>query len=69
MDTNSSRQKDNATNAGPSEERIQESITRYHHEVNITDGGEFLDDALRMKDQPLEEPIKKSSQGSYKHLF
>lgn len=23
------------------------------HEVNITDGGEFLDDGIRMKDQPF----------------
>jgi hypothetical protein len=36
-------------------EGIQESIYPYHHEVNITDGGEFLDDAIRMKDQPLGE--------------
>jgi hypothetical protein len=38
-----------------SEEEIQESIYPYHHEVNITDGGEFLDDAIRMKDQPFGE--------------
>jgi hypothetical protein len=38
-----------------SEEGIQESIYSYDHEVNITDGGEFLDDAIRMNDQPLGE--------------
>ena len=34
-------------------ESIQESIQPYQHEVNITDGSEFLDDAIRTKDQPL----------------
>ena len=37
------------------EDGLQESINPLHHETNITDGGEFLDDAIRMKDQPLEE--------------
>ena len=69
MDTNSSRQKGDPTNGGASEEQIQDSITQYHHEVNITDGGEFLDDAIRMKDQPIEEANKKPSPVSYKHLF
>ncbi len=33
---------------------IQESIyPDVQHEFNVTDGGEFLDDAIRMKDQPL----------------
>jgi hypothetical protein len=36
-------------------EETQESIYPYHREVNITDGGEFLDDAIRVKDQPLAE--------------
>ena len=40
------------------EEEIQESIHQQHHDVNITDGGEFLDDAIRMNDQPLGETIK-----------
>jgi hypothetical protein len=34
---------------------IQESIYPPQHEINVTDGGEFLDDAIRMKDQPLGE--------------
>jgi hypothetical protein len=38
-----------------SQEGIQESIYSYVHEVNITDGGEFLDDAIRTRDQPLGE--------------
>jgi hypothetical protein len=40
---------------------IQESIYQEQHEVNITDGGEFLDDAIRMKDQPLSETIVKEN--------
>jgi hypothetical protein len=32
------------------------SIYPYQHEVNITDGGEFLDDAIRMEDQPFGKP-------------
>jgi hypothetical protein len=34
-------------------EEIQLSTYPYLHEINITDGCEFLDDAIRMKDQPL----------------
>jgi hypothetical protein len=49
---------------------VQESIRPFPHETNITDGGEFLDDAIRMKDQPIVETNEKSLQkGSYKHLF
>jgi hypothetical protein len=32
------------------------SVNPYHHEENVMDGSEFLDDAIRMKEQPLEEP-------------
>ena len=34
-------------------EEVQESIYSHQHEINITDGGEFLDDGIRMKDQPF----------------
>jgi hypothetical protein len=34
-------------------EEIQESINPYPPEINITEGSEFLDDAIRMEDQPL----------------
>jgi len=34
-----------------SEER-QESIHPYQHEINIMEGSEFLDDAIRTEDQP-----------------
>jgi hypothetical protein len=44
----------------------QESIKPLNHETNITDGGEFLDDAIRMKDQPLEEkPIEENQQTKF----
>ena len=45
---------------------LQESIKSLNHETNITDGGEFLDDAIRMKDQPLEEkPIEENQQTKF----
>jgi hypothetical protein len=51
------------TNNGyASREEIQESIYPYHHEINITDGCEFLDDAIRMKDQSLGETIMKENE-------
>ncbi|MES1217814.1 MAG: hypothetical protein ABUT20_20075 [Bacteroidota bacterium] len=40
----------------------QESIPLYQHEINITDGGEFLDDAIRMKDQPFDEKVVKENE-------
>ena len=41
---------------------IQDSTYPYQHEINITDGGEFLDDAIRMKDQPLRETTVKENE-------
>jgi hypothetical protein len=38
----------------PSEE-IPDLLHPFEHDVNTSEGGEFLDDALRMKDQPLGE--------------
>ncbi len=43
------------------EEGVQESIFQHIHELNITDGGEFLDDAIRIKDQPLRLPKRKKN--------
>ena len=43
-------------------EGIQESIYPSQHEINITDGGEFLDDAIRMKDQPLGKTTAKENE-------
>ena len=45
-----------------SSEEVQESIYPYQHEINITDGGEFLDDAIRMQDQPLGETTVKENE-------
>ena len=36
-------------------EELQESIYPNHHDSDISDGAEFLDDGARMKDQPLAE--------------
>lgn len=47
-------------NRPPSEE-VQESINPDQHEINIADGGEFLDDALRMKEQPLGDTTRKDN--------
>ena len=41
-----------------SEDGVPE-IIQYQHEVNTSEGSEFLDDAIRMIDQPLEVHIKK----------
>ena len=48
------------------EDGHQESIKPFQIETNITDGSEFLDDAIRMKDQPLEEkPIEENQQTKF----
>jgi hypothetical protein len=36
-------------------EETRESIISWQHEVNTNEGSEFLDDAIRTKDQPLGE--------------
>jgi hypothetical protein len=58
-----SPQKEDPANERNSEKGIKENIYPYpfHHEINITDGGEFLDDAIRMKDQPLGETNAKGN--------
>ena len=69
MNTISSPKKGDPGNDRTSEERIEESISPNHHEVNITEGGEFLDDAIRMEDLVEETDKKPSQKVSYKHLF
>jgi hypothetical protein len=69
MDTISSPEQGDPGSNRTSEKGIEESIRPFHHEVNITEGGEFLDDAIRMVDL-IEETDKKPSQKvSYRHLF
>ncbi len=53
MNTIIASQKDDPRDSRTSSDGIQESIYPFRYEVNITDGGEFLDDAIRMTDQPL----------------
>lgn len=57
MNTIISPQKGSTGNGWFLEGEIQEIMPPYHHEVNITDGGEFLDDNTRMKDQPFGEKM------------
>jgi hypothetical protein len=55
-------QREDHINTRNPDEGIRENIYPYHHEINITDGGEFLDDAIRMKDQPLGETTEKENE-------
>ena len=55
MNTIPSPQRESSGNEEISSERIQENINPFPHEMNITDGGEFLDDAIRMIEQPFDE--------------
>jgi hypothetical protein len=55
MNTILSAQIGDPNNRQISLEHIQENIPPDPNEINITEGGEFLDDAIRMKDQPFEE--------------
>ena len=61
MNTIPSSLKEGPGNNKPSEE-IQESIYPYQHEINITDGGEFLEDGIRMTDQPFGESNVKENE-------
>jgi hypothetical protein len=41
-----------------SPQKNKEEVIPYEHEANIADGGEFLDDGIRMKDQPFGVPTE-----------
>ena len=43
-------------------EEIRKEIHINPDDLNITEGGEFLDDAIRMKEQPLGETIVKENE-------
>jgi hypothetical protein len=62
MNTIPSSQKKDPRKARTSGEEIQESIYPNHQEENVTDGDEFLDDAIRVKDQPLGETNTKENE-------
>ena len=57
--------KGDPVNKHVSGEEIQESIYPNHQEENVTDGDEFLDDAIRMKDQPFEETSLEEDNDSF----
>jgi hypothetical protein len=59
---NTSAPKQHADIDQAKEEEIQESIHQRHLELNITDGAEFTDDAIRMHDQPLGETTLKEDE-------
>ena len=62
MTTIPSSQKRDTTIEVTSLEEIRKEIHINPDEVNITEGGEFLDDAIRMKDQPLGERTVKENE-------
>ena len=42
----------------PVAEGTQQQVISYEHEENIEEGSEFLDDAIRMEDQPLGDTVE-----------
>lgn len=64
MNTTPFPQKDKTGKEQILSEDNQESILPILHERNIADGGEFLDDAIRMKEQPLGETNVKETNNS-----
>jgi len=60
MHTNIIPQKEDPAKELTLTEGIQESIYPDLHEINITEGSEFLDDAIRMKEQPFGEQTAKN---------
>ena len=69
MNTIPPPQKENPHIQLTSSQEIQEQLYPFHHEINITDGAEFLDDAIRTKDQPLYEATVKESQPAFAIAF
>lgn len=55
MNTNTYWQQEDPGHPRTPEEETQESVIPFEHDINITEGSEFLDDAIRMKDQPYIE--------------
>ena len=65
MKTIHSSQKEDPGIRLASSREIQESLYPYQHEMNVSDGGEFLDDAIRMKDQPLDQTTVKENEQAF----
>jgi hypothetical protein len=55
MNTISFPQREDPRHAQNTAKEIEEHANPYQHEINPAEGGEFLDDAIRTKDQPFEE--------------
>jgi hypothetical protein len=49
-------------NARSPKEEIQETTVQHQHEINITEGSEFLDDAIRTREQPYDETTIKENE-------
>jgi hypothetical protein len=62
MITTPSSQERDTTIELTSLEEIRKEIHTNRDEVKITDGGEFLDDAIQTKDQPLGELTVKENE-------
>jgi hypothetical protein len=69
MNTINSSKMGDLGNDPTSEEGTEKSIPPHPHERNITEGGEFLDDALRTEDLIDETNKKPWQKVSCKHLF
>ena len=62
MNTIDPTKKDNPGGEPISSEKIQEIVHPFPHEMNITEGSEFLDDGIRMNDQPFGETTVKENE-------
>jgi hypothetical protein len=65
MNTSKSLQKGDPNNVQNSSSADEAPINPFPIEKNRADGGEFLDDNLRMKDQPLKEPLSRETSTPY----
>ena len=49
-------------NRSSPENKDEKKAIPYEHEEHIADGGEFLDDGIRMKEQPFKSTDKKEEE-------
>ena len=59
MNTMLFSQRDDPGNTKSPPEKNHEIINTYEHEINTEEGSEYLDDTIRIKEQPLEETASK----------
>ena len=62
MKTIDPTKKDKSGDEPASPEEIQEIVHPFPDEMNITEGSEFLDDVIRMHDQPYGETTVKENE-------